>query len=187
MKLNAMILAACMLAPLMSKAQAPITVEPLTNEERGEVAVWVDNMVSFDHKGDGRRDDRSDDKKENPSDITNCPGLTLDDTQKTSLKTSMFKFQKDMNTAKAAIKNAMLDYGATLSNAASTRDQGVAAGAALKDAYNKMGDLKLNFEVGVFFDILKPEQRDAAMTCAMQNMKDMMKKRLQQMCKNMKP
>jgi hypothetical protein len=175
MKMNAMILAACMLAPLMTKAQSPI-VEPLTNEERGEVAVWVDSLDHHD------RDDRRERPKE-----TECPGLTLDDTQKASLKTAMFSFQKSMNIAKAETKNAMMDYGVTLADAASTRDQGVAAGTALKDSFNKMGDLRMNFEVGVFYDILKPEQREPAMKCAMQHMKDAMKKKLAKMCKDMKP
>ncbi|MNY66536.1 hypothetical protein D3C86_2039780 [compost metagenome] len=80
-----------------------------------------------------------------------------------------------------------MDYGTTLSDAASTKDQGVAAGTAVKDAFNKMGDLKMNFEIGVFYDILKPEQREPAMKCAMQHMKDMMKKKLEKMCKNLKP
>jgi hypothetical protein len=181
MKMNAMILAACMLAPLMTKAQTAI-VEPLTNEERGEVAVWVD---SLNHNGD-HRDGRRDDRRERPRQ-TECAGLTLDDTQKASLKSAMFTFTKDMNLAKATTKNAMLDYGATLSDAASTRDQGVASGTALKDAFNKMGDLKMNFEIGVFYDILKPEQREPAMKCAMEHMKDMMKKKLEKMCKDMKP
>lgn len=185
MKLNAMVLAACMLAPLMVKAQSPV-VEPLTNEERGEVAVWVD---SLDHHNrdrgdrDGRRD--RDDRRDRPKQ-TECPGLTLDDTQKASLKTAMFKFTKDMNLAKAETKNAMMDYGMTLSDAASSREQGVAAGTALKDAFNKMGDLKMNFEIGVFYDILKPEQREPAMKCAMQHMKDMAKKKLEKLCKDMK-
>ena len=179
MKMNAMILAACMLAPLMTKAQ-PTIVEPLTNEERGEVAVWVDSLDHHDR--DGRRDDRRERPKQ-----TECPGLTLDDTQKASLKTAMFNFTKDMNIAKAETKNAMMDYGMTLSDAASTRDQGVASGTALKDSFNKMGDLKLNFEVGVFYDILKPEQREPAMKCAMKHMKDMMKKKLEKLCKDMKP
>ncbi|MNL10094.1 hypothetical protein D3C87_1308840 [compost metagenome] len=181
MKMNAMILAAFMLAPLMTKAQTTI-IEPLTNEERGEVAVWVD---SLGHDRDDR-DDRDDDRRRRPKQ-TECPGLTLDDTQKASLKTAMFAFQKGMNLAKAETKNAMMDYGMTLSDAASTKDQGVAAGTAVKDAFNKMGDLKMNFEIGVFYDILKPEQREPAMKCAMQHMKDMMKKKLEKMCKNLKP
>lgn len=180
--MNAMILAAFMLAPLMTKAQTPIA-EPLTNEERGEVAVWVDSLDRHDRDG---RDDRRDDRRGRPRQ-TECPGLTLDDTQKASLKTAMFNFQKGMNLAKAETKNAMMDYGMTLSDAASTRDQGVAAGTAVKDAFNKMGDLKMNFEIGVFYDILKPEQRGPAMKCAMQHMKDMMKKKLEKMCKDLKP
>jgi hypothetical protein len=183
MKMNAMILAACMLAPLMTKAQSPI-VEPLTNEERGEVAVWVDSINNHDHDR-GDRDDRRRDRDRPRQE--ECPGLTLDEMQKASLKTAMFTFQKDMNMAKAVTKNAMLDYGAALSSAASTRDQGVAAGNALKDAFMKMGDVKMNFEIGVFFDILKPEQREPAMKCAIQHMKDMMKKRLERMCKDLKP
>lgn len=181
MKLNAMVLAALMLSPLMLKAQ-PTVIEPLTNEERGEVAVWVD---SLDRHERGDRDGRRDDRRERPKQ-KECPGLTLDDTQKAALKTAMFTFTKDMNIAKAETKNAMMDYGMTLSDAASTREQGVTSGTALKDAFNKMGDLKMNFEIGVFYDILKPEQREPAMKCAMEHMKDMMKKKLEKLCKDMK-
>lgn len=171
MKMNrTMLIAACLMAPLMTKAAAP--VEPLTAEEKGNVAVWADTLGHH-----GRDHSRAQE----------CEGLTLDDAQKAALKAEKFTFYKSMNLAKANLKNAMMDYTHTLADMNSTRDQGQAAGDALKASFNTMGDLKLNFELKVFYDILKPEQREPAMKCIMKKMKDAAKKKLQRACDRMKP
>ncbi|MFS4457727.1 hypothetical protein [Bdellovibrio sp. HCB2-146] len=170
MKMNrAMLMAAFLAAPLMTKA-AP-AVEPISSEEKGFVAVWADTVEQY-----GRDHTRAEE----------CEGLTLDETQKTALKDAKYAFYKDMNIAKANLKNAMLDYTHTLASMTSTRDQGQASADALKASFNALGDIKMNFELKVFYDILKPEQREPAMKCFMKKMTDDAKKKLQRACDRMK-
>ncbi len=67
----------------------------------------------------------------------------------------------------AELKNSMLDLMKTFSSATSTRDDGVAAQAAVKSKMDPLMMAHNELGLKIFFDILKPEQRAPAMKCLM--------------------
>ncbi len=119
--------------------------------------------------------------------LVNCEGVQLDEVQKAALKVAHFDFMKKKNTLEAVSKNAWIDYGHTLADPTSTKDQGTAAAAAVKDAMVSYGSAKTEFELNVFYDILKPEQREPALICIMAEMKKKMTDELKKKCALMDP
>ncbi len=111
-----------------------------------------------------------------------CDDVGLDDAQKASLKQASWDFMKQKNTLGAAAKNAWMDYAFTLASSASTRDQGTAAFGAARDATVALGNAKGDFEIKIFYDILRPEQRENAMKCIMKMMKQKMQDELKKKC-----
>ncbi|MFM6928898.1 MAG: Spy/CpxP family protein refolding chaperone [Bdellovibrio sp.] len=105
-----------------------------------------------------------------------CNDVKLDDTQKMQIKDACFDFKKQKNTLGADLKNAMMDEMKTFSSATSTRDQGVAAQAMVKEKMDPLVTAHNELGLKVFYDILKPEQREAAMQCLMDWMKMKKKK-----------
>ena len=105
-----------------------------------------------------------------------CADVKLDDTQKMQIKDACFDFKKQKNTLGAEVKNAMMDSMKVFSSATSTRDQGVDAQAMVKEKMDALVAAHNDLGLKVFFDILKPEQREAAMQCLMDWMKMKKKK-----------
>ncbi|WP_374074153.1 hypothetical protein [Bdellovibrio bacteriovorus] len=166
MKMNRMVMLAaglCMMAPALSQARTEILSE---NTELGMTFV---------------------DLASRPRNLEDCQGLTLDDAQKTALKQAKFEYMKQKNTLDATAKNAWIDYAHTLMDMASTKDQGTAAGGVVKDAMGAAGQAKLDFEIKVFYDILKPEQRETAFKCIMKHMKQKMADKLKRACSKLPP
>lgn len=116
---------------------------------------------------------------------TACQQLVLDDTQKAQLKTAHFNFLKEKNTLEAEVKNAQMDVVYTITDAASTKDQGTEKMTTMKTSMNKLGDAMGAFQLNVFYDIMKPEQRETAWKCMMEMKQKMMQERLKRVCANM--
>lgn len=105
-----------------------------------------------------------------------CAEVKLDDTQKMQIKDACFDFKKQKNTLGAEVKNAMMDAMKTFSSATSTRDDGVDAQAMVKEKMDALVMAHNDLSLKVFYDILKPEQREPAMRCLMDWMKMKKKK-----------
>ncbi|MEK2646071.1 hypothetical protein [Bdellovibrio sp. BCCA] len=166
MKMNRMLMLCaglCMMAPALSQAKS---FESEDTVELGTAAVEI---------------------AAHPHGLQNCQGLTLDDAQKMALRQAAFDFIKQKNTLGATAKNAWIDYANTISDMASTKDQGIAAGAAAKDAMMALGQAKLDLEIKVFYDILKAEQREPAFKCIMKQMHQKMMDKMKRMCSKMPP
>ncbi|WP_415063224.1 hypothetical protein [Bdellovibrio sp.] len=116
-----------------------------------------------------------------------CDGLQLDDTQKAALKQAKWEYKKQKNTTDAAVKNAWMDYSHTLKSMTSTKDDGMTAAVGVKDAMTAAGMAKADFELKVFYDILRPEQREPALKCVMKMMKQRMMEKLKRMCSKLPP
>lgn len=116
-----------------------------------------------------------------------CTDVQLDDAQKAALKQAKFDYMKQKNTLDATVKNSWMDYAFTLGSATSTRDQGVTALTGVKDAMTAAGMAKGEFELKVFFDILRPEQRENALTCVMKMMKQKWMDDLRKKCSQLPP
>lgn len=114
-----------------------------------------------------------------------CQDLNLDDTQKSQLKTAHFNFMKEKNTLQAEVKNAQMDLVQTITDSTSTKDQGTEKMTAMKTSMGKLGDAMGNFQLNVFYDIMKPEQRENAWKCMMAMKKQMMQERLKKICSSM--
>ncbi|MNJ93431.1 hypothetical protein D3C87_111120 [compost metagenome] len=114
-----------------------------------------------------------------------CKDLVLDDTQKGQMKEAYFNFRKQRNTLGAEVRNAQLDVIHTVTDPASTKDQATAAVGTLKTAMGALGDANSAFHLTVFYDILKPEQRETAWKCMMDMKKMMMQEKLKRMCERM--
>lgn len=154
-----------MLVPVLSNAKGVAV-----GEEGSDVALTFVEQVTSHPRG-----------------ISNCEGVTLDEAQMMALHTAKFAYMKQKNTLDAVTKNAWMDYMHTLGDMASTRDQGVAAATAMSDAVTAGGAAKSEFEIKVFFDILKPEQRMPAMKCVMAAMKQKMQDDLKKKCAMLPP
>ncbi|HEX7673202.1 MAG TPA: hypothetical protein VF412_03475 [Bdellovibrio sp.] len=116
-----------------------------------------------------------------------CSTLNLDDTQKNSLKEAYYNFAKQKNTLEAEVKNAMLDVRHTLLNTSSTKDDANASLAAAKTAMGNLGDAVGSLTTTIFYDILKPEQRQPALECAMAWAKMKKEQKLRQICASLPP
>lgn len=111
-----------------------------------------------------------------------CATVGLDDTQKASLKQAYYEFAKQKNTLSAEVKNAMLDVLHTFMDTASTKDDANKSLTAAKTAMGNMGDAMGALQVKIFYDILKPEQRQPAFKCAMAWVKMKKTEKLKQIC-----
>lgn len=110
-----------------------------------------------------------------------CATVGLDDTQKASLRQSYFEFMKQRNTLNAIIKNAWLDVRHTFVNKDSTKEEAMTSLTAAKNAKNGLDDAMGALAVKVFYDILKPEQREPGWKC----MKDIAKMKGEEMLRKM--
>ncbi|WII73640.1 Spy/CpxP family protein refolding chaperone [Bdellovibrio sp. 22V] len=124
---------------------------------------------------------------EKPHHPQECEQVQLDDAQKTALREAKFAYAKQKNTTDAALKNAWMDYVHTLVDTTSTKDIGLAAANNLKTTAMTAGTAKMNFELKVFYDILKPEQRMPALRCTMKIKRQKMMERLIERCSKLPP
>jgi hypothetical protein len=115
--------------------------------------------------------------------IKECTDMNLDETQKGQIKDAYFDFRKQKNTLEAEIKNSWMDVSKTMMSATSTKDEASAQMDTLKDNMGSLGDAKSEFELKVFYDILKPEQRAPAFKCIMKRMKAAALAKLKKACK----
>ncbi|MDG0816006.1 hypothetical protein [Bdellovibrio svalbardensis] len=116
-----------------------------------------------------------------------CTAVMLDDTQKASMKQAYFEFAKQKNTLSAEVKNAWLDVRHTFMSKDSTKDEGTAALTAAKTAMNNLGDAMGMLSIKIFYDILKPEQREPAWKCMMDLKKMKNEEMLRAMCAKLPP
>ncbi|HWU43206.1 MAG TPA: hypothetical protein VN132_07210 [Bdellovibrio sp.] len=107
-----------------------------------------------------------------------CDDVNLDDTQTAAIHDAYYNFAKQKNTLMAEVKNSMLDLHHTYGSMTSTKDDANNAYTAMKTAMGNLGDAVNTFTSGVFFDILRPEQRAPALAC-MEAMKHMKSKKNQ--------
>ncbi|QDK36707.1 hypothetical protein [Bdellovibrio sp. NC01] len=114
-----------------------------------------------------------------------CKTVNLDDTQKASLKQAYYEFAKQKNTLSAEVKNAMLDVLHTFMDTASTKDDANNSLTAAKTAMGNLGDAVGTLQVKIFYDILKPEQREPAFKCAMAWAKMKKAQKLKEICAGM--
>lgn len=116
-----------------------------------------------------------------------CTAVNLDATQQASLKQAYFDFAKQKNTLGAIAKNAWLDVRHTFMSKDSTKDDGTNALTASKTAMGNLGDAMGALSLKVFYDILKPEQRESAWMCMTDLAKMRKQKMLREMCANLPP
>jgi hypothetical protein len=116
-----------------------------------------------------------------------CEDVGLDDTQKTQIADAYFDFKKQKNTLEADIKNALMDLSKTMMSATSTKDEATADSDALKGKMMDFANARSEFDLKVFYDILKPEQRAPAFKCIAKKMKKVAEEKLRKACKNLPP
>ncbi|MNL29486.1 hypothetical protein D3C87_1511690 [compost metagenome] len=116
-----------------------------------------------------------------------CTDVALDDVQKGQIKDAYFDFRKQKNTLDAEIKNGYMDLSKTMMSATSTKDEAAANVDTLKNSMMELGTAKADFELKVFYDILKPEQRSPAFKCIMKKMKMIAEAKLRKACKLLPP
>lgn len=119
--------------------------------------------------------------------LKDCAEVTLDDVQKMALKQAQYDYMKQKNLLDATTRNAWMDYVHTLADSASTKDQGVTAATVVRDSMTASGNAKSDFEIKLFFEILKPEQREPALVCIMKSMKQKMQDELKKKCAKLPP
>ena len=155
-----------MLGSSVSIAKAPVKFDP--SEQEHMALTLAEGII----------------KKDLPDE---CKDVGLDETQKTQIADAYFDFKKQKNTLEAEIKNALMDLSKTMMSATSTKDQATADADVLKGKGMELANARTDFDLKVFYDILKPEQRAPAFKCIAKKMKKVMEEKLRKACKALPP
>ena len=135
-------------------AEMPLAPESIYEPTEAVEAMDFDEMVADDHGGRAHHRRRAHEV---------CKQVKLEDAQKAQLKEALYQYKKDRIQQRAALKLAALEYGKVLGSATTEKTAAATAAQALQGGVAKLVETSTSFLNNVFFNILKPEQREAGL------------------------
>jgi len=114
-----------------------------------------------------------------------CRALNLEENQKAQIKDAYAQYKLDKQTQMVKVKTAHEALLMVLEDQNSTRSQAEASTSELKDTVVALADIKTKLDLNILYDILKPEQRQPATTCASAITKQKKQEDLKKVCAQM--